>query len=73
VKFSFVSLLLSLLGDSSFEVQSQFVSVKAGEGRVRKEKFGFVLFLVSLLGDSSFEVQSHMKAVKAESGKTGLH
>jgi hypothetical protein len=50
-----------------------FISVKAGEGRVRIEKFGFVLFLVSLLGDSSFEVQSHMKAVKAESGKTGLH
>jgi hypothetical protein len=44
-----------------------FISVKAGEGRVRKEKFGFVSVLLSLLGDSSFEVQSHMKAVKAES------
>ena len=47
--------------------------MKAGEGRVRKEKFGFVSVLLSLLGDSSFEVQSHMKVVKAESGKTSLH
>jgi hypothetical protein len=39
-----------------------FISVKAGEGRVRKEKFGFVSVLLSLLGDSSFEVQSLIKA-----------
>jgi len=39
-----------------------FISVKAGEGRVRKEEFGFVSVLLSLLGDSNFEVQAHMKA-----------
>ena len=39
-----------------------FISVKAGEGRVRIEKFGFVSVLLSLLGDSSFEVQSLIKA-----------